>query len=126
MGFLDVGLANKLALPLVPLDEPLPIAAIDGRSLEPRVKKDGELYPCKDYRGFNKVTIKDHYLLPLMTSVFEVLQHASIFTKLDLRSAYNLVRIREGDEWKAAFITPSGHYEYLVMPFGLMNTIALF
>ncbi|KAK1797203.1 hypothetical protein P4O66_008285 [Electrophorus voltai] len=55
-----------------------------------------------------------------MTSAFEVLQQASTFTKLDPHSTYNLVRIREGDEWKIAFITPSGHYEYPVMPFGLM------
>ncbi|KAK1804836.1 hypothetical protein P4O66_003676 [Electrophorus voltai] len=84
-------------------------------------KKDGELRPCIDYWGLNKVTVKDHYPLPLTTSAFEALQLASIFTKLDLHNAYNLVRIREGDEWKTAFITLSGHYEYLVMPFGLMN-----
>ncbi|KAK1789050.1 hypothetical protein P4O66_015007 [Electrophorus voltai] len=61
-----------------------------------------------------------------MTSAFETLQQASVFTKLDLRSAYNLVRIREGDEWKTVFITPSWHYEYLIMLFGLMNTPAVF
>ncbi|KAK1805422.1 hypothetical protein P4O66_019738, partial [Electrophorus voltai] len=61
-----------------------------------------------------------------MTSAFEALQQASIFTKLDLRSAYNLVRIREGDKWTMAFINSSGHYEYLVMPFGLMNALAIF
>ncbi|KAK1804838.1 hypothetical protein P4O66_003677 [Electrophorus voltai] len=63
--------------------------------------------------------------LPFMTLAFEALQQASIFTKLDLHSAYNLVRIREGDDWKTAFITPSGHYEYLIMPFGLMNAPAI-
>ncbi|KAK1799820.1 hypothetical protein P4O66_006349 [Electrophorus voltai] len=61
-----------------------------------------------------------------MTSAFQVLQQGSIFTKLDLRSAYNLVSIREGDKWKTVFITPSGHYECLIMPFGLMNTPAVF
>ncbi len=61
-----------------------------------------------------------------MSSAFERLQGASIFTKLDLRNAYHLVRIREGDEWKTAFNIPRGHFEYLVMPFGLSNSPAVF
>ncbi|KAI4905114.1 hypothetical protein NFI96_020918 [Prochilodus magdalenae] len=89
-------------------------------------KKDGTLRPCIDYRGLNAITVKDRYPLPLMNTAFEALQHAAVFTKLDLRSAYNLIRIRQGDEWKTAFITPSGHYEYRVMPFGLMNAPAVF
>ncbi|CAL9698545.1 unnamed protein product [Knipowitschia caucasica] len=89
-------------------------------------KKDKSLRPCIDYRGLNNITIKNRYPLPLISSGFELLQGAKIFTKLDLRNAYHLVRIREGDEWKTAFNTPSGHYEYLVMPFGLTNAPAVF
>ena len=89
-------------------------------------KKDKSLRPCIDYRGLNDVTIKNRYPLPLISSAFELLQGSSVFTKLDLRNAYHLVRIREGDEWKTAFNTPRGHYEYLVMPFGLTNAPAIF
>lgn len=89
-------------------------------------KKDGGLRPCIDYRGLNKVTVRNRYPLPLMSSAFELLQGATILTKLDLRNAYHLVRIRKGDEWKTAFNTPTGHYEYLVMPFGLTNAPAVF
>lgn len=89
-------------------------------------KKDGGLRPCIDYRGLNKVTIRNRYPLPLMSTAFELLQGATIYTKLDLRNAYHLVRIQQGDEWKTAFNTPTGHYEYLVMPFGLTNAPAVF
>lgn len=89
-------------------------------------KKDGGLRPCIDYRGLNAITVKNRYPLPLMNSAFERLQGSSIFSKLDLRNAYNLVRIREGDEWKTAFNTHEGHYEYLVMPFGLSNSPSVF
>ena len=89
-------------------------------------KKDKTLRPCIDYRGLNNITIKNRYPLPLISSGFELLRGAKIFTRLDLRNAYHLVRIREGDEWKTAFNSPSGHYEYLVMPFGLTNAPATF
>ncbi|KAI2644119.1 Transposon Tf2-9 polyprotein [Labeo rohita] len=89
-------------------------------------KKDGSLRPCIDYRGLNNITVKNTYPLPLISSAFERLQGASIFTKLDLRNAYHLVRIRRGDEWKTAFNTPRGHFEYLVMPFGLSNSPGVF
>uniref|UniRef100_A0A3B3H6Q5 Gypsy retrotransposon integrase-like protein 1 n=1 Tax=Oryzias latipes TaxID=8090 RepID=A0A3B3H6Q5_ORYLA len=89
-------------------------------------KKDKTLRPCVDYRELNQITIKDKYSLPLITSVFDSVQGARIFTKLDLRNAYHLVRIKDGDKWKTAFNTPLGHYEYLVMPFGLTNAPAVF
>ncbi|KAM4705173.1 MAM and LDL-receptor class A domain-containing protein 1 [Rhinophrynus dorsalis] len=89
-------------------------------------KKDGTLRPCIDYRGLNKVTIKNRYPLPLIPELFDALKDAKIFTKLDLRGAYNLIRIKDGDEWKTAFNTRYGHYEYLVMPFGLCNAPATF
>ncbi|KAI2653739.1 Transposon Tf2-9 polyprotein [Labeo rohita] len=89
-------------------------------------KKDGSLRPCIDYRGLNNIIVKNTYPLPLMSSAFERLQGASIFTKLDLRNTYHLVRIRKGDEWKTAFNTPRGHFEYQVMPFGLSNSPAVF
>ncbi|KAK3516903.1 hypothetical protein QTP70_028272 [Hemibagrus guttatus] len=66
------------------------------------------------------------YPLPLVPAALEQLQGVRVFTKLDLRSAYNLVRICEGDEWKTAFHTTHGHYEYCVMPFGLTNAPAVF
>ncbi|KAL0164216.1 hypothetical protein M9458_039969, partial [Cirrhinus mrigala] len=75
-------------------------------------KKDGGLWPCIDYRQLNSQVIQQPYPLPLVPAALEELRGAQVFTKLDLRSAYNLVRIRAGDEWKTAFVTPTGHYEY--------------
>lgn len=89
-------------------------------------KKDGSLRMCVDYRGLNKVTKKNRYPLPLISGLLEQLGRAKIFTKIDLRGAYNLVRIKEGDEWKTAFRTRYGHFEYNVMPFGLTNAPAVF
>uniref|UniRef100_A0A674EX84 ribonuclease H n=1 Tax=Salmo trutta TaxID=8032 RepID=A0A674EX84_SALTR len=89
-------------------------------------KKDGGLRPCIDYRGLNSITVGFSYPLPLIATVVESFHRACFFPKLDLRSAYNLVRIRGVDEWKTAFSTTSGHYEYLVMPYGLKNAPAVF
>ena len=89
-------------------------------------KKDASLRSCIDYSPLNDITIKNRYPLPLMSSVFDQLQQAKIFTKLDLRNAYHLIRIREGDKWKTGLNTPSGHDEYLVMPFGLTNAPVVF
>ncbi|KAI2655938.1 Transposon Tf2-9 polyprotein [Labeo rohita] len=89
-------------------------------------KKDGGLRPCIDYRGLNNVTVKFCYPLPLVPPALEQLRETTIYTKLDLRSAYNLIRIKEGDEWKIAFLTTRGHYKYQVMPYGLANAPAVF
>ncbi|KAK3573255.1 hypothetical protein QTP86_015770 [Hemibagrus guttatus] len=89
-------------------------------------KKDGGLRPCIDYWGLNTITVRYPYPLPLVPAALEQLRGAWVFTKLDLRSAYNLVCIREGDKWKIAFHTTHGHYEYCVMPFGLTNAPAVF
>ncbi|CAJ0928485.1 unnamed protein product [Ranitomeya imitator] len=89
-------------------------------------KKDGSLRPCIDYHLLNKITVKFQYPLPLISDLFARIKGASWFTKIDLRGAYNLVRIRQGDEWKTAFNTPEGHFEYLVMPFGLANAPSVF
>ena len=89
-------------------------------------KKDGSLRMCVDYRGLNKITIKNRYPLPLISGLFDQLSQAKVYTKIDLRGAYNLVRIKAGDEWKTAFRTRYGHFEYNVMPFGLTNAPAIF
>ncbi|XP_066442030.1 uncharacterized protein [Eleutherodactylus coqui] len=89
-------------------------------------KKDGTLRPCVDYRALNKITVKNQCSLPLIPDLLNQVVGAHCFSKLDLRGAYNLIRIREGDEWKTAFNTPLGHFECLVMPFGLCNAPAVF
>ena len=89
-------------------------------------KKDGSLRLAVDYRGLNKITKKDRYPLPLIPDLLDRLRSARIFTKLDLRGAYNLVRIAEGDEWKTAFRTRYGSYEFQVMHYGLTNAPASF
>ncbi|KAL0150713.1 hypothetical protein M9458_054017, partial [Cirrhinus mrigala] len=89
-------------------------------------KKDGGLRPCIDYRALNNQIRQFAYPLPLVPAALEALRDARVFSKLDLRSAYNLIRIRRGDEWKTAFITPTGHYEYRVMPYGLSISPSVF
>ncbi len=79
-----------------------------------------------DYRGLNKITKKNRYPLPLILGLLDRLRTGKIFTKFDLRGAYNLLRICLGDEWKTAFRTCYGHFEYTVMPFGLTNALAVF
>ena len=89
-------------------------------------KKDGSLRLCVDYRGLNRITRKNRYPLPLINDLLDRLKTAKIFTKLDLRAGYNNVRIASGHEWKTAFRTRYGSFEYLVMPFGMTNSPATF
>jgi len=88
--------------------------------------KDGGLWLCVDYRTLNTGTIKNRYPLPLISEMLHRLRGARIFTKLDLRNAYHLIRIKEGDEYKTAFLTGYGQFEYRVMPFGFTNAPATF
>jgi len=87
-------------------------------------KPDGKLPLCVDYRNLNKLTILNKYPLPLMGELKDRVAGAKILTKLDLKDRYHLLRIREGDEWKTAFRTRYGHYDYNVMPLGLVNAPA--
>jgi len=81
---------------------------------------------CVDYRGLNAITIPNRYLLPLMQELQDRVQGAQWFTKMDLKNGFNLIRIREGDEWKNAFRTRYGLYEFQVMPFGFTNAPSTF
>jgi len=89
-------------------------------------KPDGRLRLCFDYRGLNKITIKNKYPLPLMSELRSRLSQATIFTKSALKDGYYLIRMAEGEEWKTAFKSRYGLYEYTVMPFGLCNAPSTF
>ena len=89
-------------------------------------KKDGSLRPCQDYRYLNEGTVKNAYPLPLVSELVDKLKGAKVFSKLDLRSGYNNVRIKDSDQWKGAFKCSRGLFEPTVMFFGLCNSPATF
>jgi hypothetical protein len=89
-------------------------------------KKDETLRLCIDFRQLNKVIVKNKYPLPRIDDLFDQLKDAKIFSKIDLRSGYHQVRIKEEEFRRTAFRTRYGHYEFIVVPFGLSNALAIF
>ena len=89
-------------------------------------KKDGKKRMVQDYRYLNKWMVENNYLLPLISDIVENIGTKRVFTKMDLQWGYNNMRIKEGDEWKAAFMTPEGSFELTVMFFRLTNSPVTF
>ena len=89
-------------------------------------KPEGGLRFYIDYRKLNSITIKNRYPLPLIREILDRLYHTKVYSKIDIITTFNRIRITEGEEWKTAFRTRYSLYKYLVIPFGLANTPSSF